>query len=70
MHICKYCGKEFESGQKLGGHLIRCNQNPNKDKNIQANKNAIRNVQNSLKFIKYNDNTNICNCQDEYYEYL
>lgn len=63
MHICKYCGKEFETGQKLGGHSIRCELNPNKDKNEQANKSANRNIKNSLKFIKYNDNTNVCNCQ-------
>ena len=54
-HICKYCGKEFESGQKLGGHTIKCENNPNKG--------IKRDVKNSLKFIKYNDNTNICNCQ-------
>ena len=22
MHICKFCNKEFESGQKLGGHIV------------------------------------------------
>ena len=28
-HICKFCGKEFESGKKLGGHTVRCKLNPN-----------------------------------------
>ena len=28
MYKCKYCGKEFESKQKLGGHSIRCDNNP------------------------------------------
>jgi uncharacterized Zn-finger protein len=28
-HICKYCGKEFETSQKLGGHVSRCKLNPN-----------------------------------------
>ncbi len=28
MYKCKYCGKEFESKQKLGGHSIRCENNP------------------------------------------
>jgi hypothetical protein len=27
-HICKYCGKEFESGIKLGGHVVGCKLNP------------------------------------------
>ena len=27
-HICKYCGKEFETGVKLGGHVARCKENP------------------------------------------
>lgn len=31
--ICKYCGKEFETPQKLGGHIIRCKYNPNYEKN-------------------------------------
>ena len=26
--ICKYCGKEFETSQKLGGHVSRCKLNP------------------------------------------
>lgn len=32
-YICKYCGKEFDNPQKLGGHIIRCKMNPNYDKN-------------------------------------
>lgn len=27
-HICKYCGKEFETGIKLGGHITKCKENP------------------------------------------
>lgn len=27
-YICKYCNKEFETKQKLGGHIIRCKLNP------------------------------------------
>lgn len=28
MHKCKYCGKEFDSGIKLGGHVVWCKNNP------------------------------------------
>ena len=28
MYKCKYCGKEFDNGQKLGGHIIKCKLNP------------------------------------------
>lgn len=27
-HICKFCGEEFETGVKLGGHVSRCKENP------------------------------------------
>lgn len=27
-HICKFCNKEFNSGQSLGAHIIHCNMNP------------------------------------------
>ena len=30
---CKYCGKEFDNPQKLGGHVTHCKMNPNYDKN-------------------------------------
>lgn len=28
-HICKFCNKEFNSGQSLGAHIIHCSKNPN-----------------------------------------
>lgn len=34
-YICKYCGKEFETGTKLGGHIIRCSKNPKKQEILQ-----------------------------------
>lgn len=63
MHKCKYCGKEFESGSKLGGHIIWCKENPKSEENKIVNRKAPKNMKNSLKFIQYNDKTNICNCQ-------
>lgn len=36
---CKYCGKEFENSQKLGGHIIWCKLNPNYEKNVESYKN-------------------------------
>lgn len=35
MCICKYCGKEFETKQKLGGHIIHCKLNPNYNKSLE-----------------------------------
>ena len=32
---CKYCGKIFETKQKLAGHVTTCQQNPNYIKNIK-----------------------------------
>lgn len=37
-YICKYCGKEFKSGQSLGAHLINCKKNPNNYQNEFHNK--------------------------------
>ena len=28
MHICKFCGKEFNNPQQLGGHMVFCRKNP------------------------------------------
>ena len=32
-YICKYCGKEFETSRKLGGHISKCKLNPNNNQN-------------------------------------
>lgn len=29
IHACKYCGKTFETSNKLGGHVSMCKKNPN-----------------------------------------
>lgn len=34
-HICKYCGKEFDSGKQLGGHVVGCDKNPNKKETFE-----------------------------------
>lgn len=28
-HICRFCNKEFKSGQSLGAHIVHCSMNPN-----------------------------------------
>lgn len=38
MFKCKYCGKEFDSAQKLGGHITCCKYNPNRTKNLPKKK--------------------------------
>lgn len=47
-HVCKYCGKEFETSVQLGGHVVGCRYNPNFDNNIQrklASKRKNMNIQ-------------------------
>lgn len=62
-YICKYCGKEFDSGRKLGGHVIYCKCNPNKrskEKQLEiGNKKRI--------FANYKTYTFVCEvCGKEY----
>lgn len=42
MYICKYCGREFDTKQKLAGHVTHCDKNPNydSDKSYEQLKNA------------------------------
>ena len=44
---CKYCNKEFETSQKLGGHVSRCKLNPNYEKNLKQ-------LEEARKHINYN----------------
>ena len=58
-HICKFCGKEFETGVKLGGHIVRCKKNPKyKDliNTIVNSRNSTINKNNPLE-------EHICKCQ-------
>ncbi len=50
--ICKYCGKEFESSAKLGGHVTHCKLNPNYNENLEKCKN---NINAAHKCIKYDN---------------
>lgn len=34
-HKCKYCGKEFETGRKLGGHTASCKENPKRKETLK-----------------------------------
>ena len=36
LHDCRFCGKIYETGQKLGGHSISCKENPNRLKKNEA----------------------------------
>lgn len=42
-HICKFCGKEYENGKKLGGHISSCKQNPNLISKIKKIQNTVKN---------------------------
>lgn len=33
-HICKFCGKEYSTGMKLGGHVPMCKLNPSRSINL------------------------------------
>lgn len=53
MHICKYCNKEFETNQKLGGHIIHCKLNPNYEQSLKQLEEARKNIKNINKKLLY-----------------
>ena len=58
-HICKYCGKEFETAAKLGGHVSRCKENPKYKETInkiQKTRKENLNINNPIE-------EHICKCQ-------
>ena len=58
-HICKYCGKEFESAKKLGGHVSHCIENPKFKltiSKIQQTRQENLNITNPIE-------NHICKCQ-------
>lgn len=58
-HICKFCGKEFETAVKLGGHVSRCKENPKYKETInkiQQTRQDNLNINNPIE-------EHICKCQ-------
>lgn len=58
-HICKFCGEEFETGVKLGGHVSRCKENPKYKEiinKIQQTRQDNLNINNPIE-------EHICKCQ-------
>lgn len=58
-HICKFCGEEFETGIKLGGHVSRCKENPKYKEiinKIQQTRQDNLNINNPIE-------EHICKCQ-------
>lgn len=49
--ICKYCGKEFNSPYKLGGHIIHCKENPNYYKSVEQLNIARKNIKRENKHL-------------------
>ena len=59
--VCKYCGKEFDNGQKLGGHTNVCKLNPNYDKHIIQLENARKSFKEKYKYINQHLHCQYCN---------
>ena len=63
IYKCKYCGKEFESSQKIAGHTLHCKKSPKYEQSIEQLKKArsgIRRDENGQIFIHKGE---ICECQ-------
>jgi hypothetical protein len=41
-HICKFCGRRFKSGVSLGGHVVYCKKNPQRELTIKKIKNSLK----------------------------
>ena len=52
---CKYCGEEFDKKESLGGHIIWCDKNPNKNGKCNFKKHAtIFNKEDRPKYVQRN----------------
>lgn len=49
---CEYCGAEFESNQKLGGHINFCINGPNREKNLKILEKNRKNIDYEKKILK------------------
>ena len=50
MYKCKYCNKECKTYQSLGGHTVKCNDNPKKDEYIKKANKAKTHERNEYEF--------------------
>lgn len=60
IYKCKYCGKEFDNKQKLGGHVKFCKSNPNLERNLNLLKKARAKIKKSPNHIHKGKE---CSCQ-------
>lgn len=64
-HVCKYCGKNFKSGQSLGAHTVLCKLNPNRNNTIKKTINSRKNnIKEHIVFCKICNKQYIVNCTD------
>lgn len=43
-HVCKFCGKDFNSGVGLGGHIVLCANNQNRENTIKKIRSTLDNT--------------------------
>lgn len=59
MFTCKYCGKEYETPAKLGGHVSRCKQNPHYEESMKQLEEARKHVYKKYKSLSITE----CECE-------
>lgn len=64
-YICKYCGKEFKTFQKLGGHVSCCKLNPIAKEKIKISKQTLQHNLEKTNPIEHHI-LNCCICGKEY----
>lgn len=63
IYKCKYCGKEFDSQQKMAGHIPHCKQNPKYKQNLEQLKKARANIKRNENGQIFVHKGEICECQ-------